>query len=180
MDRSIEDEFDEYDDDVQNDYTTWGKENQQMQLCQSDDNFEMGVDDPIMRQLSLSSYLSTNRASLNGFTFESSSSIDTESTSLSLNSYSSSDSYSLSSSNVDISSEVVLSKGFSMEMIQATNPYDGLRFDTETTVVDKKSASEDGSHSVSYLYIQMEYCKNGTLEDVIMKGEVYLITLCHV
>ena len=121
MDRSIEDEFDEYDDDVQNDYATWGKENQQMQLCQNDDDFEMGMDDPIMRQLSLSSYLSTNRASLNGFTFESSSSIDTESTSLSLNSYSSSsDSYSLNSSNMDISSEVVLSKVFQRRSFKRT------------------------------------------------------------
>lgn len=108
MDQSIEDEFDEYDEDIQNDYATWGKENCQIQSCQQDYETET-TEDSLMKQVSLSSYLSNNR-SLRGFVFEESSDssdLSTSSDSISLESYTASED---SSSEIDISSEVVISK----------------------------------------------------------------------
>lgn len=49
--------------------------------------------------------------------------------------------------------------------------------DTESSSTKEKATTghsdEKATSSVSsYLYIQMEYCENGTLEDLIRKGDV--------
>lgn len=50
---------------------------------------------------------------------------------------------------------------------------------TSTHTNEKTTAvhtDEKQSPSISsYLYIQMEYCKNGTLEDLIRKGDVFYL-----
>ena len=58
--------------------------------------------------------------------------------------------------------------------VGSQNPYGSLMTATEsmTTTEKKSTASDESKKSVSYLYIQMEYCKNGTLEDLINKGDV--------
>ena len=61
--------------------------------------------------------------------------------------------------------------------IDNRNPYSSLMMDTESSSTKEKATvshtDEKASSSVSsYLYIQMEYCENGTLEDLIRKGDV--------
>lgn len=65
---------------------------------------------------------------------------------------------------------------FLLHDVASQNLYSDLMTTTEsTTTTEKKTvASDESKKSVSYLYIQMEYCKNGTLEDLINKGDVLL------
>ena len=49
---------------------------------------------------------------------------------------------------------------------------------TSTYTTEKTTVHTDEKQSPSissYLYIQMEYCKNGTLEDLIRKGDVFYL-----
>lgn len=47
-------------------------------------------------------------------------------------------------------------------------------YTTEKTTTVHTDEKQSPSIS-SYLYIQMEYCKNGTLEDLIRKGDVFYL-----
>ena len=118
-------------------------------------------------------------------TSDSDSDSDSDSSSSSSSSYSE-DSLSTTSSDSDSSSSYSSTADSSTENVQQSNRFsalelsDSLSIPTRSTtngLPPQANSTPSDTHMPARLYIQMEYYKNGTLDDLIQSGKVSLIWL---
>ena len=123
---------------------------------------------------------SNEKSKSNRFCETSDSSSSSSSSSYSSSSYSE-DSLSTTSSDSDSSSSYSSTADFSTENVQQSNRFsalelsDSLSIPTRSTtngLPPQANSTPSDTHMPAKLYIQMEYYKNGTLDDLIQSGKV--------
>ena len=128
---------------------------------------------------------SNEKPKSNRFCETSDSDSDSSSSSYSSSSYSE-DSLSTTSSDSDSSSSYSSTADSSTENVQQSNRFsalelsDSLSIPTRSTtngLPPQANSTPSDTHMPAKLYIQMEYYKNGTLDDLIQSGKVSLIWL---